>query len=327
MAKPKTVRETLYTTPVLIDSKAYKAVVDQLAENYAQALSEESSTIKSAKQKATVARNFYERNLDGKDQVLFDVSGTVGGHTTRIFYDPSIPGQPREIRDAIVPTQPNNIFIYFDISAADFITACMYAPEVTVLNDYYNGDDIYASYVDLFPEGTDRSMIKNTILSYIYGISPERLSEESGWSKAEANQVLYNLQKQFPKIEAQKRRILSLCNEHNGYVYPKGIDSEAVELLRPLDGPLDISKALNTYTQSALGKWTQRKIIELPTKGTKLCIFDSFCFEINKTKYKPSDIVSMVKETIKPYRTDKIGYGNTFGEAMNYKNYLKWPQQ
>ena len=50
----------------------------------------------------------------------------------RVYYSPSFTSQPADFRRAVVPLNPNNKFLFFDLKAAEFFLSCYFAGEVEV---------------------------------------------------------------------------------------------------------------------------------------------------------------------------------------------------
>lgn len=118
---------------------------------------------------------------DGKF-VQFEVQGEAKGATARVYYSPSVTSLAMPFREAIVPLQDKNVFVFFDIKSAEFFMNCVFCQETEAVQAYQRGEDIYMHYSYLFPPGTDRKVIKTILIANMYGTTAYSVAKQLGCS-------------------------------------------------------------------------------------------------------------------------------------------------
>ena len=287
------------------------------------------SAVRSAFSRFNNLNKFYERLTmdmfpneklpDGS--IIIDITAKADGNSARIYFKPSITSLTKEVRKAIIPLDDNNVFVYFDIKAAEFALRCIQADDQDALDTYLSGEDIYMHFAPLFPANTPRKTIKTILIANMYGQTPYTCSKLLGISEARAERLLNEVARNTPKLESLKHDILLYAKQHNGYFSTLGFDTR--NLVKVAD--VDQSKGFNdnlawsAYTQSALGLlmqlFTQHFLKHQQGKpGTFLSVFDSVVAEISKDSFQAYQ--AFVNKHFYPLLPDGMFLGSTMYQAM-----------
>ena len=98
---------------------------------------------------------FTEKLSFGEDTL--EVVGSVDDESTqRVYYTPSVTSLPKPFRKCVVPTNPENIFMFFDLKAAEFFMTAWFAGQMDIVNAYKEGKDPYDELARFFPAGTPK---------------------------------------------------------------------------------------------------------------------------------------------------------------------------
>lgn len=276
--------------------------------------------------------HFYRRLLHMEDPIiphlkeyddgsyLIEVTAEAKGNTTRIYFKPSVTSLTKGIRKAIVPIDNDNIFVYFDLKAAEFALRAIQAQDEAALEVYRSGEDIYMHYANLFPEGTPRNTIKTILIANCYGTTAYRVAQQLGITETVAQRLLDSVAQRMPRFTLLKRQIAAYAQRHNGYYSPDGFDqTNLVKVAEVSKNGFDPNLAYSAYTQSALGLIFQKlstKYLEVQkgVEQTFLSIFDSMIVEIkpeNLERYK-----QFIISHVAPLLPDGFHTGKTMYEAM-----------
>ena len=264
-----------YKTKVKIDLKKLREVCEELHQDYLKIGHRDSHEGRSKFSTWNNIAKFLERNDDGTDFRIIEVVGAAKGNSARVYYTPSITSLAKPFRKCIVPINSENKFMFFDLKAAEFFMNCVFAGESAAVEAYQSGFDIYEHYKHIFPQGTERKVIKKILIAYLYGITPYRISLDLGISEAAADRLLRNVSTQLPALEMLKFKIISNARRKNAYFAPKGFDqTNLIRVAEPKE-KLNELLALSAYTQSALGFFMQDFINQMTSKvnGTLLTGF------------------------------------------------------
>lgn len=309
----------LHETKVKIDVKKLEEVITSLKTRYDEIGNRDSHEGRSRFSAWNNINKFYERESSKAEggEIVLDVVGKVEGATARVYYKPSVTSLATPFRNCIVPMVDNHKFIFFDIKSAEFFMNCVFCGEVEAVNAYQRGEDIYMYYANLFPEGTERKVIKEILIANMYGVTPYRIAQKLGCTEAYADRLLRMISTKLPKMEMQKAKVIAYARRHNAYFAPSGFDQTKLVKVADVnekDGfkPL---LALSAYVQSALGMFMQDLIKNLQPRinGTILSVFDSLVVEIkeeNKDRY-----INWIKTRIAPFRVGDFGVGDNFLQA------------
>lgn len=257
----------------------------------------------------------------GDGSVLIDVKASAKGNSARVYFTPSVTSLTKEVRKAIVPINDGNVFVYSDIKAAEFALRCIQAGDHASVQTYEQGDDIYMTRSNLFPQGTSREIIKRTLIASMYGKTPYSTALDLGISEGAADYLLTNIEHNFRHLTELKRKIISVDRTKGGYYSPNGFDQTdliKVADIDPVKG-FNVNLAWSVYTQSALGFLMQKfsKIL-LKHQGsvnqTFLSIFDSVVVEINPNSY--DRFVNFASKAMSPLKFDEFKVGRTMYKAM-----------
>lgn len=262
---------------------------------------------------------------EAQSVIVESMTGSSKGNSTRVYYSPSYTQYPKIIRKAIIPMNPENKFVYFDVKSAEFIMNCILAGDSRTVEAYKSGEDVYVLYRDLFPEGTSRSQMKEALISNMYGVYPSTLANRLGVSLKEASQILMSINSHMEAQSRMKKMVITFCRQNNFYVCPEKFDLCVMVKVSDVDPEFGFNenRALSIFTQSALGLWMHgvlRKLLDrVPEGSTVLSVFDSALFEVPKTMPK-EEIIDLVKEIADPFNVE-IGVGPNFLDAQ-YNNLI-----
>ena len=304
----KTVNNFSYETPIKFNIKLLKDAVMEMQES--------EGFTKTAKNNAMSLFNKLYKLSFGSDEFTTTMVGESKGNTCRVYYKPSYTQYPKPVRKGIVPVKEGNMFVYFDLKAAEYILNCILAGDDRTVESYMKGEDPYMVYSELFPAGTDRKVMKEALIGNMYGLSPFTLAKRANVSEDRAKFILAQLNRNMPAQAALKHRILSATRALNGYICAAGLDSKTELKVADVDPSVGYSenRALSVYTQSALGVYMQSLLERLATQFTLIQVFDSVLIEVGADT-DVNDLVYAVKDLISPFRAE-IGFGRTFYEAM-----------
>lgn len=262
---------------------------------------------------------------EAQSVIVESMTGSSKGNSTRVYYSPSYTQYPKIIRKAIIPMNPENKFVYFDVKSAEFIMNCILAGDYRTVEAYKSGEDVYVLYRDLFPEGTSRSQMKEALISNMYGVYPSTLANRLGVSLKEASQILMSINSHMEAQSRMKKMVTTFCRQNNFYVCPEEFDPFVMVKVSDVDQEFGFNenRALSIFTQSALGLWMHRVLRKLldrvPEGSTVLSVFDSALFEVPKTMPN-EEIIDLVKEIADPFNVE-IGVGPNFLDAQ-YNNLI-----
>lgn len=324
--------EQIHKTRVRIDLQGLRKTIEELKVDYELLNTRDTSEGRSRFSRWNNISKFYDRisenslpfeSLTDDKYSEFEVTGSVSGSSARVYYTPSITSLAKPFRKHIIPTKDGNVFAFFDLKAAEFFMNCVFCGELEAVNAYQRGEDIYMHYSSLFPEGSPRSIIKETLIANMYGLTPYTLSKRLcslGFDVTEsvATRLLEDIDRKLPSMTIKRIQIIGNARRRNGYYCPNGFDQK--DLIRVAD--IDPKKgfipnlALSCYVQSALGRWMQSLIskVEERTTGTVLSVFDSLLVEIqpeSKDRYS-----SWIANQISPFRCGGLKFASTFFDAQ-----------
>lgn len=317
MAKSDENRRTVYSTKVNIDLDVLREIIPQLKQSF-EALGgkKETQPQRSAFSVWNNINTFYNRVNNGQSSIILDVDGTVSGNSARIYHKPSVTSYAKVFRKAIKPIDPSHKFLFFDLSAAEFVMNCIFCGESEAVRSYQAGEDIYMYYAPIFPKDTPRKIIKEVLISNMYGATPYSTAKRLGISEYQAEQLLRLVQKKLYKMEHHKSKVIVYARRMNGYFCPNGFNQSELVKVADIDPVKGFSEnlALSAYVQSALGLWMQELSATVSKKvPTYLSVFDSCLVEINPAKQER--IIEWFRKRIAPFRTSKFTIGDTFFEA------------
>ena len=309
-----------YTTHVKINKEQLSDTLSELKARYEEIGSRESHEGRSRFSQWNNMNKFYERVCSGEIQSTDDiiqVTGTAKGNSARIYFKPSITSLAKPIRKSIVTTNPDNVFAFFDLRAAEFAMTAIFAQEAEAVDAYHRGEDIYMHFAYMFPEGTPRATIKKILIANMYNKSAYSTALDLGISETQAQRLLDRVAVQMPKMTALKRKIYAYDQKHNGYFAPRGFDQTNLVKVADIDPVKGFNPdfALSCYTQSALGFFMQDATTNLRPRvnGTLLSVFDSMLVEIKPESKERFE--NWVRNAMSPLIPDNITYGKTFWEA------------
>ena len=336
-----------YKTLVRIDPSILKDEVENLRKSYIaldptfelrKSKEPQYSEIRSAFSRFNNLNHFYQRlmqmetpknNIPIKEKrsdgtLVIEVVASAKGNSARIYFKPSVTSLTKEVRKAIKPIDDNNVFVYFDLKAAEFALRCIQAQDNEALKVYYEGGDIYMAKAHLFPQGTERPLIKKTLIASMYGRTAYSTAKDLGISETQAQRLLDNIDRNFTKLTMLKRSIVLKDKKQGAYYSPDGFDQThliKVADINPAKG-FDPNLAWSAWTQSALGFIMQKFSTmylnhQKDSKKTFLSIFDSVVAEVSKENVvRFQDYCS---RAFSPLLPDGFHQGSTMYEAL-YEN-------
>lgn len=317
--QPREDRKVVHTTDVKIDLVVLREIVEELKYNLDKVGGRGDSPVqRSAFHSWNTVNKFLKEHDNGEDFVILNnVSGGVAGASARVYYFPSITSLCKKFRRCIVPINPENKFVYFDLKAAEFALNCMFTGEREALDAYYRGEDIYCHYNYIFPENTDRSVKKQCLIANMYGVSDYRVALNCGISESQARVLLQNVARALPKMTKSKEYVIERAKTTGSYWCPSILSNSMYEVYSWKENGDEFKPllALSAYVQSALGLWMANFInfLEQNVSGTILSVFDSCLFEV------PADKVEVTKEWVKknvrPFVAGDVKSGNNFYEV------------
>lgn len=334
-----TVHNFKHKTKVKIDLVELRRVEEVLNNNFKAVNTRETKQGRSLFSAWNNINKFLGRiDQQGADSVILPITGAVSGRTLRVYNKPSITSMARAMRTSIVPTNPENTFMFFDIKAAEFILFCMLAGQEDAIEAYYKGEDVYMTFAHLFAPGTPRKLIKDSLIGNMYGLTAYRLAKDHGISETAAERILVNINDNLPAFKEYKNQILRYCKKHNGYychtkplvVIPSDSTESDMRNLRK-DNKWEIVKvsdidpkkgfseysAYSTWIQSYLGALMQGYIKEVETwfpGNTLLTVFDSMLIEIPRDKEKETR--EKITIMLHPFLTSDIVVADDFFTAQ-----------
>lgn len=246
----------------------------------------------------------------------------------RVYYKPSLTSLAAIFRKAIVPINPKNHFLYFDLAAAEFFLACYFAGEKEVVEAYLLGEDIYDACAKHFPKGTPRNVYKTVLIASVYGGTPYSTAKRVGISEAQAERLHNLIKVEFPALEAFKTKIKNLAKSTKMYRYPKNWSETEFEYVPYKENKktklveYQENLAVSVYIQSALGHLIQQviKLVEIYTNTgedrTILSVFDSILIEVSEKEEQ--FFRDNFTAWLFPLRIGKFSVGKSYYEA--YKN-------
>jgi hypothetical protein len=248
----------------------------------------------------------------------------------RVYYKPSLTSLAADFRKSIVPTNPDNHFLFFDLKAAEFFMFCYFAGEQEVIDAYNRGEDVYQSLSHHFPEGIPRKHYKTALIASLYGGTPYTTSKRLGISENHADRLHLAVAKALPKLEALKSKIKKEAKINGHYRYPTNWEqtefTNVPYKVLPKTKQIGFSEnlALSVYIQSALGYLIQKIIHKTESirqvSGTFLTVFDSVLIETNSTEQ--SKLQDFFTQAVAPLRIGAFTTGKTFYEAYRAEEQL-----
>lgn len=307
-----------YKTQVRIDTKKLAEILPPLKASYDEIGNRESHEGRSRFSKWNNLNKFYERTANLLDsEPIIDVEGSSKGGTARIYFKPSVTSLAKPLRKCIKPIHEGNQFIFTDLKAAEFAMGAIFAQETEAVEAYHRGEDIYMHYKHLFPEGTERAVIKKILIANMYNKSAYSTALDLGITETQAKRLLDTIAMRLPRMTMLKRRIYAYDQAHNGYFCPNGLDQTQMIKIADIDPEKGFNPdyAASCYIQSALGLFMQQfttRLLPL-VQGTFLSVFDSVLIE-----HKPENqerLEQWLLKNLSPFVPDGFGVGKTFWEA------------
>lgn len=317
----KTVENFSYTTRVKFNLATLKAEVEAFQSDETATKTAKNNALSLYKKLAAKSGTLYCDPERAPGYFVDSMTGTSKGNTARIYYNPSYTQYPKVIRKAIVPLNPENKFVYFDVKAAEYILNCIFAGDEKTLDVYRAGGDPYTVYSDIFPAGTTRPQMKEALIANMYGMSSYTLAKRLACSQDEAERILLAVNLRRPAQAKLNQEILRRAEKAGAYFCPNGVNRDELVQVAEVDPSVGYNpnRALSVYTQSALGLWMQsmiRKMLDYvdPSSETLISVFDSMLFEVDKS-VDEDQVRTFVNELAAPFRVE-VGFGNNFYSAQ-----------
>lgn len=309
-------------TPICFDLKALSAAVAEIAADPSATKTAKNNSSKLAERINASSDLFSSNSLGLRGLGFFydKMTGTAKGNTARVYYSPSYTQAPRKVRKAIVPTNPTNKFIYFDITAAEFVMNSYLIGDSRVIEANRRGEDVYMAYKDIFPEGTPRDFIKGSLIATMYGATYKTISGFVGCDEKTAKSTLKAIEAAIPLRKTFADCVKELSLKTGSYWAGRGFSFNSPEKISEFSDaePFNLRRALSIATQSALGLWMQGLLRILQTyvgKDTTLIqVFDSVVFEVPKNA-ELKHIRTVILDMVAPFNV-KMGEGFNFYEAQ-----------
>lgn len=323
----------VYITKVRVDLFGLAKTIEDLEDSFKEIGHKETKEGRSRFSRWNNIKKFHERLMTGEipsdvdprtGYAIFTMEGRAKGNTSRIYHTPSMTSLGKEVRKHIIPIKDGNVFVYFDLKAAEFFMNCVFCGEQEAIQAYQRGEDIYKTYEHIFPKGTPRAAYKQALIGNMYGLTGYRLAlelQEQGiqMNQTQAERLLEIVAKNLKNMTANKSRVIGNALRTKSYQCPNGFDQRnLITIAKPKEGEqVNALLALSSYVQSALGVWMQELVRILQPKllgGTMITVFDSVTCEIKREsvdKYK-----EWVARTIPPFRIGDVHVGETFYEAQ-----------
>lgn len=304
-----------YTTPIRFDIERLKAAVAEI-----QADPEATKTAKN--NSAKLLERIVGNDLFAGISPFFTdhMTGTSKGNTARVYYSPSYTQAPRKVRKGVVPVREGNKFIYLDITAAEFVMNSYLIGDQRIVEANLRGEDVYLAYKDIFPAGTPRDFIKNSLIATMYGATYFTVQKMVGCTEREAKGVIRLIDEAIPLRVKFAARVEELAQRTRSYWSGTGFSFDQPVKISdvPFGEPVNLRRALSIATQSALGIWMQGLLLtlreRLPQDTTLIQVFDSVLFEVPEIE-SFDNIREELKLYVSPFNF-KIGEGPTFYEAQ-----------
>lgn len=306
-----------YKTQVRIDTRKLASILPALKESYDKIGNRDSHEGRSRFSTWNNLQKFYDRIAMFGDEPIIDVEGSSKGGTARIYFRPSVTSLAKPLRKCIKPIDPSHQFMFTDLKAAEFAMAAIFAQETEAVSAYHRGEDIYMHYSYLFPEGTERKVIKKTLIANLYNTSAYRVGLDLGISETQAQRLLDTIANKLPRMTMLKRRIYTYDLAHKGYFCPNGFDQSNMAKIADIDPVKGFNPdyAASCYIQSALGLFMQQfstKLLPL-VRGTYLSVFDSVLIE--HAPENQERLQNWLLNNLSPFVPDGFSVGKTFWEA------------
>lgn len=304
-----------YKTKVKIDMLKLKEVVESLEKNYMEIGNRETKEGRSRFSMWNNIKSFYDKNYDGEPFKIVDVEGNSTENCARIYNSPSVTSLSKPFRKCIVPLKEGNVFIHFDIVAAEFFMNCVFCGETEAIKEYQEGRDIYTYYLKFLPEGSTRNAAKNTILPFMYDVTPYRVGINLGISDTQAERILEKISTELIGLTMKKMAIIKHARATRTYWAANAFQGGLIPMHKLADGEeFNHRLALSTYVQSALGIYMQNFIELLKPKvsGTILTVFDAVLFEVGPDSVDRA--IDWVSKVVKPFLCE-VSTGSNYFEA------------
>ena len=307
----------VHKTKVRINLVKLRQVVEELHKRYLE-IGHRDTTEGRSRFSAWNNINHKLQELDnGSESVVVELTGAAKGNSSRVYYTPSLTSLSKEFRKCIEPVNPGFKIMYFDCKAAEFFMNCVYCNETEALEAYARGEDIYMKFAHIFPFGTSREVIKRCLIGNMYGITPYRVSQQTGISEAMAERLLRVVAQSMTACEFAKAKRIMDARRNKFYVSPHGFDQSKLERVAEIDPKKGFQPnlALSAYVQSGLGFWMQDMIhkVQPRCRGMLLSTFDAMFIEFapeNEERLK-----NYLRTAIAPFRAD-FHSGSTMWEAQ-----------
>jgi len=322
----------VHKTKVKIDLIGLEKTLNELKEDYLKIGHRDNHEGRSRFSKWNNINHTYKRILSGEYPseldvntgfALITITGASKGNSSRVYYTPSITSLSKPFRKHIIPVNDDSVFVFFDLSAAEFFMNCVFSGETEAILAYQNGEDIYKTYSHIFPKGTKRDVYKEALIGNMYGLTGYTLSarmRQSGIAitQTQAERLLNIVAAHLIKMTNRKKDVIVRALRTRKYQCPNGFNmSDLVTISVPKDGE-DVNSllALSTFVQSALGLFMQSLIKDLDPrcKGTLITVFDSVLCEVKKEsidRYK-----NWAKKRIAPFKAGSFNVASTFYDAQ-----------
>lgn len=320
----------VHKTQVRIDRTILANVIDEAKIDYDKVGHRDSSEGRS---KFSIWNNIskFENRLFTGEEILEVVATADDEATQRVYYSPSVTSLSKPFRKCIVPLNPDNEFMFFDIKCAEFIMTAIFAGQNDVVKAYLEGRDPYDELKNCFPEGTPREHYKTTLIASLFGGTPYSTSLRLGISEGQADRLHTHAKKALTNIESHKDVIKFWAVKNKCYRYPVNLKKTEYKTMpykllkktkySPARVAFNENQALSVFTQSAFGYWMQELIYKVyhrkdgrprSNMGTVLTVFDSMLIEINPKLRKEWE--EFIVKSIAPFKAD-VSFGKTFYEA------------
>lgn len=235
-------------------------------------------------------------DIEAGGQFEMDTFGSDSPATARVTYKPSLTSMPKEFRRAIVPRKAENVFLYVDLKAAEFVLACHFAGMKGVLAKYKGGADVYdliSNAVGL--QGLSHAVAKRIMMGWLYGMSANRMAQELNISSSQAQAAVRVLNTRVDPIVRLKKWIKQTTRKHNFYIYPEDTRATTFGRLEIQDFYKE-TRAYSTFFQSGLGALMQKCVQGLGKIlycNTILSVFDAVLVEVSLEEIeKVKDFIS-----------------------------------
>lgn len=211
----------------------------------------------------TVSSNYRAYlNLADTNDILhpnYKLHGTVTGRLSCEL--PNLQQIPREsdkewngdLKAAFIPRDPDNVIIEFDAKQLETRLAAAVAEEISLLEAFWRGDDVFQVMADDL--GWDRQDIKIFYYATMYGAGPFKISLIFGISEWDAKRMKGDFYSAYPGLQRMARAANTYASK-DGYIeYWTG--------RRRHLSKNDAHKAWNSYVQGGAFEIVKRSMLRL----------------------------------------------------------------